>query len=128
LPQHRGLILIDAASAENAEVHADVVRAGRFSAVWQSPRGESFIDGVTAIVCDGADARRETLDRVAQLSRQFAPAPVIAAINFPRAGDIAQILAAGAAAVIAKPFTLHEILAQLGDALQRDVTRRTAAA
>ncbi len=128
LSKNCGLILIDCDNAESAEALADVVRAGGFSAVWQSPPGESFVDGVRASVCEANDARPATLERVAQMSRQFAPSPVIVVINFPRAEDIEQILAAGAAAVVAKPFTLHEILAQLEDALRREGKSRSTAA
>lgn len=128
LGEHRGLILIDADDAESAETLADVVRTGGFSAVWQSPAGDGFIDGVRAVVSEADDGRPATLDRIAQLSRRFAPAPVVAVTNFPRAEDIERILAAGAAAVVGKPFTLHEILAQLEDALRREGRSISAAA
>ena len=38
-----GLILIDATNAESAEVLAEVVRAGGYSAVWQSPAGDRVL-------------------------------------------------------------------------------------
>jgi CheY-like chemotaxis protein len=128
LTPDRGLIAIDSPDAESAEVLADVVRAVGFSAVWQPPRSSGFIDGVRAIVCEADDAGNETVERVAQLSRQFAPSPVVALLNFPQPEDIERIMGAGAAAVVAKPFTLHEILAQLEDALRRAGKSRSVAA
>ena len=128
LKQDRGLIAIDSPHAESAEVLADVVRAAGFSAVWQSPSSGGFIDGVRAVVCEADDAHPATVERVAQLSRQFAPSPVLALLNFPRAEDIERIMAVGAAAVVGKPFTLHEILAQLEDALRGEAKSRSVAA
>jgi CheY-like chemotaxis protein len=128
LSSGRGMVLIDADDPESAEALADVVRAGGFSAVWQSPRGNGFIDDISAIVCETNDARPATLARIGELSRQFAPSPVLAVVNFPQVEDIRQIISAGAVAVVGKPFTLHEILAQLEDALRRKRPERQAAA
>lgn len=127
LSQNRGLILIDTANPENAEVLADVVRAGGFSAVWRSPLVEGNFNSVRAIVCDLNDARKEALDRMGELSHHFSQRPILAVVDFARAEESAQILAAGAVAVVGKPFTLHEILGQLEDALRGDGVDRAVA-
>jgi CheY-like chemotaxis protein len=124
----RGLILMDASSAESAELLAEVVRCGGYSAVSSLPSDYVKSADIRAIVCEADDARRQTLVRIAQLSRQFPRTPIVAVVNFPQADDKSQIIAAGGAAVVGKPFTLHEILAQLGDALRREgISRSTAA-
>lgn len=52
-------------------------------------------------------------------ANQLAPAPVLALIGFPRAEDRDALLAAGAAAVLSKPFLIEDLLEKLDAIIRR---------
>lgn len=112
-----GLIAIDSPDADRAEAIADCLRIAGFAAAWLPPTTGGLVQGAAAVVCDADDINDTVAARLHCLSDQFTPAPIVTLLGFPRAADVQRASQAGAACVVAKPFTLHEFLAQLDNVL-----------
>ena len=80
--------------------------------VWLRPPHAARVQGAAAGIYDGNDPEGELPGLVAALS----PAPVVALVDFPRIEDQRRAVAAGAAAVLAKPLQVDDLLWQLAEA------------
>jgi DNA-binding NarL/FixJ family response regulator len=66
-----------------------------------------------ALLFDGTDCQDHELADLARLAALVRPAPVVVLLDFPRVEDRDRALAAGAAAVLAKPLLLEDLFWQL---------------
>lgn len=114
----RGLIAIRTDSGVSFRGLADVCQHAGYGSVWL--RNESIqLQSASAFIWD---TDRFQDEEVANLSRFVAaehPAPVIVTLHFPRAHEYEAAIRAGAAAVVAKPFFVNELLDHLESAIKQ---------
>ena len=71
-----------------------------------------------AAIFDANDRPPYQYEQLRRIAADVRPAPVIALLSFPRPEDRDWALAAGAAAVLSKPFLLVDLLWQLDTCLR----------
>ena len=87
-------------------------RAGWVPRCLSSP--EEFTDEpITAVVWDGDDVGAAELAEIAAWRQRASDIPIVVTLDFPRAGDIACLRAAGATAVLGKPFVIADLCASI---------------
>jgi hypothetical protein len=104
---HAGLIVLAARCWETADALADVFCRAGYATVLRRPGDRvPTIHGVTAGVWEGGQLDDREADDLIAFSRRLAPdgAPIIALFDFPRRDSHDRALAAGAAAVLGKPW------------------------
>jgi len=109
----QGLIAIHARSFEMADWLSAACRSCGLSTVWLRPPRPARVEGPTAVLFDGSDGRDGEVREIERLSTLFAPAPVIALLDFPRIETYRRLLDAGAAAVVSKPFHIEDLFWEL---------------
>ena len=129
MPSHRGLVAIRTDHAVAARGLADSCRAAGFAAVSMFAGRTPPVVGADAAVLDGHRNRERLAVEIEQFGEQLGPVPIVVLMNFPRVEDVRIAQAAGAAAVISKPFFNDDLSWQLGDVIgrQRVQGRREAA-
>jgi len=80
-----------------------------YASVWLLPQRPAPVEGATAAIFDGDDCRGDEAESLARLAAALAPAPVVALLDFPRIDDRDRALAAGARAVLSKPFAIEDL-------------------
>jgi CheY-like chemotaxis protein len=68
---------------------------------------------IKAVIWDTTAEEMSHPDAVEGLRALAGHAPIVALVNFPRPDDCRRAMAAGVAAVIAKPFSIHDLLWQI---------------
>ncbi len=91
-----------------------------YSSIWILPHRPAPVDGVTAAVFDGNDCGDDELASLARLADALSPAPILVLLDFPRAHQRDRARAAGARAVLAKPFLIADLFARIDRLVQRD--------
>jgi DNA-binding NarL/FixJ family response regulator len=108
-----GLIAI---STPDFEMHdwlrAACVRRG-YTTEWLLPRRPRHVEGAIAAVFDGDHCRGREAEPLRRLAAALGRVPLIALLDFPRVGDRARARAAGARAVLSKPFLLEDLFWQI---------------
>ena len=94
---------------------AEVCAAGGFGAVWL--RCTSAVQGAAAAIWDGDFDSPCQVAALRELAAATSPRPTLALAGFVRADDVQLAQQAGAAAAIAKPYIVHELLASLAAGL-----------
>lgn len=117
LPKREGLVAIHARLGEMESWLAAFCQRCGYSTVWLRPPGCARLHGAVAAIYDGSDCCDQELDELRSLAAALAPAPIVALFDFPRIGDHQRALAAGAAAVMAKPLLLDDLAWQLDQAI-----------
>jgi CheY-like chemotaxis protein len=104
------LIAICARQAETARAVADActlagygTRFVREDQSWDAP-------GALAVVWDAQGDRMKDREQVANVRARAGGAPVLALVGFPRVDDFRAAAEAGVAAVISKPFLVHDLV------------------
>ncbi len=92
-----------------AEMHAWLADACRRRGYTPVP----LLAAADALLFDGTDCQDHELDELARLAASVRPAPVVVLLDFPRVEDRDRAVAAGAAAVLAKPLLLEDLFWQL---------------
>jgi CheY-like chemotaxis protein len=117
----RGLVAIFSPGAARADWLAAACRRGGYATAWLRSPQQADLRGAVAVICDGSDCRGEEEALLRRLAERFAPAPLLALLDFPRIEDCRRARAAGAAAVLSKPLDFDDLLWQLAE-----VTREQA--
>ncbi|TVS15182.1 MAG: response regulator [Planctomycetaceae bacterium] len=109
-PSGRGLVVIHTRLFCDYQALSDACQAGGYSSTWDRPDHSSFADGATCVLCTliGGDPRETAV--VTRLANRHAPAPVIVLLDFLRCDDRRRMLEAGAAATLAKPLLVGDLL------------------
>ncbi len=89
-----------------------------YSTVWLLPHRPVPPEGVTAAIFDGNECRGEERSSLEQLAAALGPAPIVALLDFPRIEDRDRGLAAGAKAVLSKPFLIDDLFWQIDRLLE----------
>lgn len=114
----RGRVAIHARSWSQWDSLSDVCRLAGYTTAWLDSQRGPPLTGVTAVLWDAAACGADEVAQIRECVRQFAPAPVMVLLDFVRREDDARALAAGAAAVLAKPFQIADLLAELDRMVQ----------
>jgi CheY-like chemotaxis protein len=106
----QGLVVIHTRLFCDYRALSDACLAGGYSSTWDHPHCASFAAGTAAVLCNLIGGAPDEAALVALLARRYAPAPVITLLDFLRSDDRHRMLDAGAAAVLAKPFLVGDLL------------------
>jgi len=108
--QGEGLVVIRSRLFRDYQALGDACAAGGYASAWEAQDGQPFVTGAAAVLYSGIGGDPGEASEVAQLARRHAPTPVIALLDFLRGGDRRRMASAGAAAVLAKPFLVSDLL------------------
>jgi len=106
--QHSGLVIIRTHSREAWELLSIACRTLGFSAVWQRDASPLAAKGAQVAIFESAGPEEE-IERLKGFAREIQPVPVIALWSFPRIEDYRKLQAAGAAAILSKPFLVTDL-------------------
>lgn len=116
LTRRRELIAIHAARFVMADWLSAACRMRGYSTVWLRPGHDARIEGAAGAIFDGSNLHAEELEQLGRFAQALKQTPIIALLDFPRREDQQRALAAGAAAVLAKPLSLEDLFWQLDGA------------
>jgi hypothetical protein len=106
-------VVILAESPESAGALADAVKAGGHPAEIWSANADAPPAGAFVVLWDAPPAELGNRRRVQAIQRQFPEAGIVGIATFPRFQDRSAALSAGLYALIAKPFRLEHLLAEI---------------
>ncbi len=112
-PRGQGLVAIHAQGFVMKDWLSAACQECGYSTVWLHPPQYAHIEGAAAAIFDGSDLRGAELDQLRCLIGCLGRTPVIVLLDFPRIEDQRRAIAAGAAAVLSKPFYLDDLYWQL---------------
>lgn len=119
VPATGGLIAIRSQSYDFVDMLCEACQRQGYGTVWLDPRRRApRIDGPTAILWDGAPG---TLSDLETVRATYPHSPILALVDFPRWEDVRQAEAAGAGAVLAKPFLLDDLFLLLDAMIPRSI-------
>jgi CheY-like chemotaxis protein len=107
-PKRQGLVAIATRRADMEAWLAAACRGCGYATVWLRPQDVARVEGAAAAIFDATGEGE--LDEVRRLAAALAPAPLVVLADFPRIEDVDQLLAAGAAAVLAKPLDVDDLV------------------
>ena len=90
-----------------------ICRRQGYSTSWSRPHQSIGIEQVAAAIFDADECSGKELDALKHLVDAIEPAPVLALMDFPRVESRDRALAAGARAVLSKPFLVDDLFWQL---------------
>jgi CheY-like chemotaxis protein len=106
------LIAVHAQHRETAHTLCDICHARGWKSLWLRTLPVETPISVNAVLFDLAANTAQELDQIRAMKAIVGDAPLIALAGFPRSEDISQLRAAGAAAVISKPFLTGDLIWQ----------------
>jgi len=109
----RGLIAVLLRNAAMAQMLCDVSSERGYASIWLPEGRGTYLAGVRAAIWDALPAVESWAGALANVRRDLKGAPIIALANFPRIEDVERLRAAGAAAVVSKPFWLDDLFWQV---------------
>jgi hypothetical protein len=128
-PHVSGLVVLNVASRETADVLGDVLRNESFSTLWQKPvQQTSVVGGVAAGIWVGGQLSEREADTLGLFCRQMARegAPVIAMLDFPRRDCVERAVTLGAKTVMGIPWLNTYLVATLKSFVSVEQHRRAA--
>jgi CheY-like chemotaxis protein len=110
----KSLVGISAVRYDSFDWLSSACRMQGHATIWL--RGPHFplVDGLQAILADGTDFRGAEFETFLAISTRYPRTKRIALMDFPRVEDLRRLLEAGAAAVLSKPVSVEDLLAELG--------------
>ena len=114
-PRRQGLIAIHAPTFLDYRAISEACGQVGYSTAWCSPAQPLHASGFAAAIYDGIAADGPTLRSIGDVVQQLQPKPVVALLDYVRRQDFDRAMAAGVAAVVAKPLLTHDLLWYLDD-------------
>jgi hypothetical protein len=105
-----GLVVIHTRLFCDYQAFSDVCTAGGYASFWDQPHGPSFVGGAAGVLCTAIGGDPSEAGLVGRLARRYASAPLVVLLDFLRGDDRQRMADAGAAAVLAKPFLVGDLL------------------
>jgi CheY-like chemotaxis protein len=112
-PAKRQLIGVVAARRTAFEALAGACDVMGHDAVWLLPSLPPPVQHVDAMVCDATLDLTTELTSLESLREQLRSPPAILLLDFPRQGDLTQAMNAGLSAVLAKPYLISDLAAEI---------------
>jgi CheY-like chemotaxis protein len=116
-PRGHGLVAMHTGGFAMGDWLSEACRTCGYSTVWLRPPNYTNIEGAAAAIFDGSDLHGDELEQLRRLTNALGRTPVIALLDFPRIEDERRAIAAGAVAVLSKPFNLDDLFWQLDEAV-----------
>jgi CheY-like chemotaxis protein len=111
--QGQGLVVIRTRLFHDYQALSDACASGGYASTWDSPHRSSFVHGAVFVLCNLIGGDPSEAVQVAELAKRYAPAPLIALLDYLRSDDRHRMIDAGAVAVLAKPFLVADLLWQM---------------
>ncbi|MFN0017182.1 MAG: hypothetical protein ACKVP0_02920 [Pirellulaceae bacterium] len=124
----RQLIGIAAAQRTMFDALATACRSYRKDAVWLLPHLPLPVQRVDAILYDATLDLPDELARLTELRDQLHNPPAILLLNCPRQSDLEQVRQAGATSILAKPYLIADLAAELERITSSSASQRLIAA
>jgi CheY-like chemotaxis protein len=105
-----GCALVCGELAESRQSVAAVCAAAGLSVVSHAPEQTVELTGVDSVIYDAVAARDRWREHIVRLARRQ-PRSLVVLVNFPRPDEVQWMLAAGATAVLGKPFRIDDLQA-----------------
>ncbi len=118
--ESRGVVVVQARRFDTAAPLLDACRGAGGAAVWSPPHEPVRVAGAAVGIWCGTDCNDQEAAELAALSRQIPKGRVLALLDFPRLHEIEKAQQAGAAEVLARPFSLDDLLDRLDGWTARD--------
>ncbi|HEX3997366.1 MAG TPA: hypothetical protein VHX65_02335 [Pirellulales bacterium] len=112
-PASRGLIAVLLSSGVMARAVCDACPTRGYACIWLPHGREKYLAGVRAVIWDAPPVVESWAGSMAQLRQAWKDTPIVALAGFPRIEDVERLRAAGAAAVVSKPFLLDDLFWQI---------------
>ncbi|MGH7139649.1 MAG: hypothetical protein ACREHD_28245 [Pirellulales bacterium] len=109
----QGLAAVVSRYCEIAEWLAAACRQTGMSAIVLPDLPSTRIDGIDIVLWDAGLPTPRLIDDFGRLATCFAGTPVLVLLDFPRSDDVRQLSGAGAAAVLAKPLLVADLIGQI---------------
>ena len=116
-----GCVVVVGGSRETRRAISDAVELRQSCVLECRLKDKIAANGVTAIVWDTTSQSAGDPEQVALLKARFHDAPILALVTFPRRHDVQKIIAAGVDGVLAKPWLIDDLLAQIEQLAERRV-------
>ncbi len=113
LPRRRGLVVISAPHRATYESLSTACASSGYHTEWVRSDQPAAIRGATAALWVGGDLGRSEVAVLRRFASQLPGVPVVALLDFPRVSTCERARACGAAAVVARPFQLEDLIWQL---------------
>lgn len=113
----KGMVAIHCRSAAMYQGLRDACRLGGYASVWFPPNHAPQASGAVAAIWDGISGEDCRVERLRDVVHLHSGAPVMVLLDFVRRQDRAVARAAGAAAILAKPVLVADLLWQLDSAV-----------
>ena len=127
-PRRQGLIAIHAPTFLDYRAISEACGQVGYSTAWCSPAQPLHASGFAAAIFDGVAADGPTLGLIGKVVQQLQPAPVVALLDYVRRQDFDRAMAAGVAAVLAKPLLTYDLLWYLDDLIDAPQRQQTPGA
>lgn len=112
------VIAIYARSRESAESLDDLFSQRGWNAIWIRSVNAAVPGNVDCAVFDARNNSAGELKALAALREALGEMPIVALVGFPRVDDLERFKAAGAAAVVSKPYLAEDLQWQIEQLLQ----------
>lgn len=113
-----GLIVIASGSAAAAGALEDACRFAGYDTLVVAAHDNWRVSEAAAVLWDTSPECLAVAESIRRLRALAGEAPLVAMAGFVRAEDVQAALAAGACAVVSKPWNLHELMRVLAGAIQ----------
>ena len=109
----RGLVVIHADDEQTVRSLQDMCCHVGYATVCAVREDYQRTTGAAAVLWDLCHSRDIQIDRLREMSRQYAPTPIVVLSSFPRSDIVKRLSAAGAATIVSKPFLLDDLFWEL---------------
>jgi hypothetical protein len=116
-PPGRGLVAIHTSTLKDYAAIGEACRQGGYATLWYSSQQPVRSGGEAAAIWDAVGGDDREIAALRRVIQRDSAVPVIVLLDFLRRQDYERVLSAGAAAVLAKPFLVADVLWHLDAAL-----------
>jgi hypothetical protein len=117
-----GLVAISTWRYEMYDWLAEVCRRAGCSTVWLRPDEPVRVEGPAVALFDGSECDPTEIEQIRHFAETLAHTRIVVLLDFPRIENHDRALAAGAAAVLSKPFLVEDLFWHLRSVSQNEVT------